>query len=507
MRFPVVGALRLTLAAGAGVGLLAAATQSAGGLDLAGPASTAATASDRPDAGTDTPSEGGPGGQVLIRTKVLTCPGQELSGTVGVPDVSVAGTIRAVALPRELLPQAPAGPGSVGILLGDAAPAGPATVAEPNTVASSELPAGDSPVTVLATGSLAPGVTAGQEWRGTSDTVHGLAGSACTSPQADLWLIAGGGAPGRQERLVLTNPGANEVTASLDILGAQGRVTAGHDRGIVVPAGSRAVVLVDAIAGSEPSPVVHVTVSGGTVAATLTDTWLDGSVAAGAETAGPAAPPATRQVIPVALRAQSGSVRIGVPGDTQAVVSARVLTATGPVPLPGLEGVQRIQAHSVLELPLPAQSPDIVGVEVRSDVPIVAAALSQVRADGGVGDFAWSAGSPAITGIAGAALATGDGAPGRTLTMVASTAEVSATVVILSGGALTVRNVTVPADSVHTEDLGSPDAVWLQRTGGAGELRAGILSQVGSGPGALISALDLRDLPTTTTATTAVPLP
>lgn len=140
-----------------------------------------------------------------------------------------------------------------------------------------------------------------------------------------------------------------------------------------------------------------------------------------------------------------------------------------------------------------------------SDVPVVAAAVSVARADGGVGDFAWSASATPITAIAGAALV-GPG-PGRQLNLVATGGDVQARIATLEAGVVTTRDLSLAADTTVTTDLGSPSAVWVVRIAGAGELRAGVASEVGADATAFISTLTLADLPLTTAATSAVPLP
>lgn len=491
MKLPWMGIGRVALVGALGAGLVAAAQADPRTVQVRAGAQGAQAA----PAGATT---------VPLSSRLVTCAGQELTGTEGVPDVELTGTVNAVSLPAELRPADVVGDGAMAIANGPVDASASATQA--GAVLSAPLAAGSAALTVRVTGSLAPGVVAGQEWSSDTATLRGLAGTSCPTAAADQWLIAGGGAPGRQERLVLTNPGANEVSATIEVLGAQGAVSGAADRGVVVPAGGRAVVLVDALAAAEPAPVVHVTVRGGTVSATLTDTWLDGSVAAGAETTGPVAAPALTQVIPVVWLRQAGALRIAVPGPDQAVVSARLLTPQGPVPVSTDDGgVARIQGGTVLELPLQAGTEGVVGVEVTSDVPVVAAALSVARAEGGVGDFAWSASATPITGIAGAALVA-DG-PARQINLVATGGDVQARIATLEAGAVTTRELSLAADSTVTTDLGSPSAVWVVRIGGAGELRAGVASQVGADTTAFLSALTLADLPLTTAATSAVPLP
>lgn len=540
-RVPVVGVIRLLAVAAAGVGLVHVAQQGTATVDLRARPVVA-------DAGSQTR-------QVLLQHRLLPCSGQELSGTVGVPDIPTTGSVSLAAPPPALLQAArsessgaanaagagaagSAGAGAAGaagsanaagsakvagsvdatgsrngagsesalsILVGGRPATGAARSTSPLTPATAALPAGAATVVARGDGELAPAATAAQEWRSDSDTLRGLAGSACVTPASEHWLIAGGGAAGRQERLVLTNPGANEVSVGIEVLGAKGPVESATERRVVVPGSGRAAVLVDAIAGSEPTPVVHLVVTGGTVAATLTDTWLDGAVPQGAETVGPAAQPAVRQVIPVTRRPLSGALRIAVPGDTQAVVSARLITPQGPRPLAG-GGVHRVQAGSVLELPL-AAAVQVQAIEVRSDVPVVAAAMSRVGAQDGVGELAWSAGAPAITTLAGAAFPAGEDAPRRALSLVASGGAVTADVAVVASGRVTTTRVRIGADTLVVHGVGSPSAVWVRPVDGPGQLRAGVLSESGEGSTMMLSALDLRDLPLTRLTTSALPLP
>ena len=95
---------------------------------------------------------------------------------------------------------------------------------------------------------------------------------------------------------MLTNPGANPVTADVTVLGATGPL--GDPVVETVAPGARVSVLLDARYGAEERPVVHVRSDGGGIQATLTDTWVDGSDALGAETTVAAATPATVQVVP-----------------------------------------------------------------------------------------------------------------------------------------------------------------------------------------------------------------
>ena len=332
----------------------------------------------------------------------------------GVSDIPVTGTVSAAAAPTEALSGLVLPSGAASLVVG--APAGDApeepsgTPPARGTTLTQPLPPSAVPVQVRASGSLAAGVAGEQEWSADTKELRGLVTTPCTSARADSWLLAGGGSPGRQERLVLVNPGANEVVVGLSLHGRTGPIASPTGTGITVPAHGRAVVLLDALAGTEEMPAVHVQASGGTIAAFLDDVWLDGSVPAGADTTPRAATPSTTQIVPAAALAGAGALRVVVPGRQEAVVRVRLIGADGGLPLPGGgDGVTRVAGGAVAELSLAKVPTGTYAVEVTADVPVVAAAFIQRRAGSDPGDFAWTPSTAAITGTAGATFAPVDG--------------------------------------------------------------------------------------------------
>jgi hypothetical protein len=346
---------------------------------------------------------------------------------------------------------------------------------------------------------MAPGTVATQwSWTKTGNS-RALVTAACMPAAASTWLIAGGAAPGRQERLVLANPGSNPVTVDLDIFGVTGRIESPGGRGLVVAGGSRTVILLDAIAGSEPSPVVHVTARGGKVAAFLSDAWLDGVVPRGGDDAGARAAPAREQVIagvPIDGRA---TLRVGVPGDSEAVVQSLVLTPSGPQPLPA-DAVTRVPAGSTKDIDLSGLPPGAYAVQVRADVPVVASVtVDRRRAAGGPSDLAWSSASSPIATLAGMALpsAVVKGLSAR-LDLVATTTPASVRVTTVGAdGRASTKQVAIGADSVSTLALDGATSVWV--TPLAGRVRAAVLTSATDAAGVLLSVTPLADLTLTAT--------
>jgi hypothetical protein len=318
---------------------------------------------------------------------------------------------------------------------------------------------------------------------------------------ASSWLIAGGAEPGRRERLVLTNPGPNPVTVDLTVLGVNGPIQSPNGRGLVVGPYARTVVLLDAIAGSERSPVVQVSAQGGEVAAVLSDTWLDGVVPRGGDDAVPVAAPAREQVIAGVAIGGRATLRVAVPGDNEAVVQSRVLTPSGPKALP-TNGVTRVAGHSTKDIDLSTLPPDAYAVQVRADVPVVAAAMVDRRvAAGAPSDLAWSGASPPISRLAGMALqGSQDTGLRERLDLAATTGPASVLVTTVGvKGQVSTKEVAVAADSVSTLLLDGATSVWV--TSRTGLVRAAVLTWAGDARGLLLSVTPLADL--TLTGTTS----
>jgi hypothetical protein len=323
--------------------------------------------------------------------------------------------------------------------------------------------------------------------------------AACVPATVSSWLTAGGAAPGRLEHLVLANPGLNPVTVDLSIFGVNGRIDSPAGQGLVVAGQARTVILLDAIAGSEPSPVVHVTARGGKVAAVLSETWLDGLVPRGGDDVVSQAPPSREQVIagvPINGRAV---VRVAVAQDSEAIVQLRLLTLAGPKPLPA-SGVSRVAGRSTKDIDLGPVPPGAYAVQVRADVPVVAAVMvDRRRAAGGPSELAWSAASLPIRTLVGMALpaATAQGLTER-LDLAATAVGASVRVTtVAAGGQVSVKDVAIGADSVSVLPVDGAASVWV--TPVTGTVRGAVLTSASDAGGALLSVAPLTDLTLTST--------
>jgi hypothetical protein len=362
-------------------------------------------------------------------------------------------------------------------------------------------------VEVTGEGALAPGLAASQSWLVKSGDRRALASSTCGRTGTDLWLLAGGGAPGRQERLVLTNPGGNPVTVDVSLHGPDGKVASGAGEGIVVPAHSRTAYLVDSIAPDIAWPAIHVVADGGVVGAALNDSWLDGVRPAGSDTVGPTAAPSRDQVIPAVAIGGAARIRVVVPGPDEAVVQARLLTPGGPRALPK-GGVVRVAGGAVTDIDLTGVEPGWYAVQVRADQPVAADAMVERSQPGRPADFAWSASTAPIAGLAGTALPlpAGADAAGLRRQLVLTSAKDTATAEVLtvdSTGKASSQQVKLGVDGASNVALPTgATSVWVRRATGDGQVRAGVVSWLEDSEGMLLTATPLSNVPLRSDAVT-----
>jgi hypothetical protein len=235
---------------------------------------------------------------------------------------------------------------------------------------------------------------------------------------------------------------------------------------------------------------------GGVVSAVVNDLWLDGTRSAGSDDAVPSSPPSRDQVVPAVVVSGAATLRVVVPGSEETVVQARMLTGKGPRALPK-GGVVRVAGGSVHDIDLTGLPAGTVSLQVRADHPVAAAAVVSRTSGTGPGDFAWTASTPPITGVAGMPLT----APGgrlpfvRLLGLTSSGDKAGVEVVTVDAtGTVASKRQDLPADSVSTLDVTGATAVWVHRLSGSGAVRAGVTTAVQQkGVGSLITATGLRD--------------
>lgn len=456
-----------------------------------------------------------------LATRVTqTCPGPELSGIPGVPDATIPATVTAAAGPEDLLPATVTGDGRL------VAASGSTEVLSLGTrpgVQSAPL-GGAGAVVLTGEGPLAPAVAGTQEWRVERPELRGLVSVPCGPGAAEHWLLGGGQGPGRQERLVLSNPGANPVTADVTVRGAAGPLADPYVE--TVPPGGRVSLLLDAKAGEESLLAVHVRAGGGGVRATLTDTWIEGSRALGAETTSATAAASEVQIVPgVAFGGGPTAVRVAVPGDEDAVVRVSVFGPEGLVPTTG-ESVLSVVAGGVGQLEVQGVPAGTYAVALTADEPVVASVLSRTVSSGapagGVpddqvtpGDFAWAtsvAGVPSAVSddqtapVTAAAFDPADDVD-RTLNLISVGGNGTVEVLTVVDGTARSRRVDLLGDRLVTVALDGASSVWVRPVTGSGLVHGSVLSGVGEGESRLISSMPLQASVVTSAVSRAFPLP
>jgi hypothetical protein len=248
----------------------------------------------------------------------------------------------------------------------------------------------------------APLVAGAQIQTAASETLAGLAASACTEATADSWLVGGSTDVGRTSLVLLDNPSTVVATVNLTVYGENGPVDAPGSTGILVQPGTQRIVSLAGLAPNLVSPVVRVRATGGKIAAALQQSVIRGLQPGGAEMSGPTTRSATTQVIPGvvvapplgeasvdegAVSEDTPSVRVLVPGGTPATVSVGVQSEDGASTGTSLE--VEVQPGVVTEIPLSGVAPGNYTVNLGSDQPIVTAARTTVNGSASR-DFTWA---------------------------------------------------------------------------------------------------------------------
>ncbi len=216
--------------------------------------------------------------------------------------------------------------------------------------------------------------------------IAGWAALTCTAPAAEQWLVGGSTALGSSARLVLTNPSTAPSEVTVTLYGPLGAI----DNTFVVPvaAGSQTDRLIESIAASQSSLVVHVAATGPGVAAALQDSRLDGFQPAGTSWVGPSAA-GERLVIPgVGLDGHDATVTLRLMAPEGARVDAMLVSQRGVEPWSTGTGIT-LEPGVVSDLAVPVSA--LGALEITADAPVFAAArtvMTRLADEGLEGDVA-----------------------------------------------------------------------------------------------------------------------
>jgi uncharacterized protein DUF5719 len=330
------------------------------------------------------------------------------------------------------------------------------------------------PQVAQATGAYAPGFTVTETITSTgSGTLHGLASTPCTAPDADYWYI-GAAADAKSAKLNLYN--SDQIAAEVNLAGytQDGPVptaTMQTYQGLLVQPGAQYTQPVDLTAlGTGTSPIaVHVTTTAGRVSAALLDSDSAGGrdfilaqkPAAHLVIPGIPAPtnnPATKMKLQLTLLSPSSDTDVSLHwiGGSTIVPSVTVphLTA-GKVVQTDLSGVPVAGEAAALQ------------IDSTNNTPIIAEI--QVVAEGG-SDTAYLSPVPALTGEALVA----DDSNGSVVELTNTAAKDAQVKVTAEGsGTPNSQTVTVPADSTKAVQLQGP-------AGGGGTFAVSVVPLAGA---------------------------
>jgi hypothetical protein len=392
--------------------------------------------------------------QLRVCAGPLLTLGEDPAAATAVSSVGPADIVRAAEPPDALLEELPL-----------AAPGNPLAGEDGTPVAIAAEPGG-----------VDAGMLAGaQSQEVASETLAGFASTACGEAVAEAWLVAGATSLGRSGLVLLANPTAVAATVDVRVFGETGAVDAPSAVDLIVPPGSQRVLSLAGLAPNLTSPVVHVTSTGGAIAASLEHSVVVGLAPAGIELTGATAAPATSQVIPGLVVPQAGgiaatedhadgddhpAVRLFAPGEDSVDVSIGVVPESGT----GGNTIEAtLEPGRVVDVPLGILDAGAYTIRIEADAPVVAAARATVGGAEGQtdaaapSDLAWTVATAPLLDSAVVAVPPG---PSPTLHLVNPAAEVTVTV----GGA--DRAVTVPAAGAAAVALDAGASVVLGGTAG-----------------------------------------
>ena len=358
------------------------------------------------------------GGRASLAVGAAAAGAALVAGVVLVPGPSFAPTVASVAVTPDRSDQSlVCAGGALGLTRGDNPQlavieveqryaSGAGLVA--STLASSDVVDGSAVVVTLPRDAPGDALAATGIVRVATSDLAGLAAAECLTPTRSSWLVGGATTVGRTTWIVLSNTDAVDAVVDLALWGDTGPIDAVGTTGIIVAAGSQRVISLAGFAVDEPSPVVRVSSTGGSVAATLQTSVVRGLTPSGTSIVTPLSEPAVRHVIaalPV-INGQSALESSTADGGADGLPALRMLatgdaTAQVTVRLVGLDGAAGLVTEAtlepgvVLDLPLTNLADGEYSVIVDATEPIVVAARTSTAAFDSA-DLEWFSPSPAL---------------------------------------------------------------------------------------------------------------
>ncbi len=312
---------------------------------------------------------------------------------------------------------------------------------------------------VVGTDAFAPGLVAEQSTLAAADDRHGIADVSCNPVSRESWFVGARGVVGHRARLVLSNPTDSAAVVDVEVWDENGRVRtpAAEDR--TVPAHGQETLALDALAPGSGQLAVHVRASQGRVAAALQAYETEGIDPRGI-TWIPQSQLGTRLVVPGVPGSGQRLLQVAAPGDSDAIVSLRVLGPDGAFS-PADQTVITVPGGTVIEVPVDAAVGEApAALELESDVEITAAVrVVAAGADESAPDLAFTAAVAPLDEIGAALGARVTGGFATTLLMTA-TGDIDTAAMVefydVDGKIIGTQDVEVPAESTQVVQVAAP---------------------------------------------------
>lgn len=301
---------------------------------------------------------------------------------------------------------------------------------------------GGSAVAVTASGRAAGSVAVDEHELVAQGARQSLRATSCLAPGTDWWITGPDGRVGYADVLLLANPGDGPANVTVTAWSANGAFTPPRLASYALPAASAASLPVADYAPDAGLLTFHVHANTGRVIAQAVDDRYSGLAFAGSDWIPPTQPPATRLVVP-GFPGGPGyrDLLVCVPGAEDATVSLRLSTSSGSYVPSGHQTLHVAAGHSAV-VDLEGALARVPGaVVLSSDVPVAAAAVSQVPVHG-LSDLQWQ---PAAAPLPGPSVLPSNAVPSGASAQLMLTAPAAAARVRVSSPYAASRLLTVPA--------------------------------------------------------------
>lgn len=280
---------------------------------------------------------------------------------------------------------------------------------------------------------------------------RGLLDQACLPPATDWWFAGADGGVRIEDVLMLVNSADAPANVALSFWSGRGPLSPPRTSGIVVPPHSTFTRRVSDFTPDVPQVAFHVHANSGTISAGVVDLRNLGDRPTGSDSLPPTTPPTTSSVITGFMPgAIYGLIDVLNPGDRDATVSLRVLTASRNFAPAGHQTVV-VPSGKTVRVDLSAiLAAEVAGVVITSDVPVTAAGMTALRPTTGFTELAWL---PAQRPLPGPAAIAGNAPPFGQKVSLILTAPAGAAKLRLTTSSGSTATISVPAGRTINVDL------------------------------------------------------